>query len=461
MRSHPHPSFFLEYQRKWVTDPARLKIMEKSRQIGISWATAYSLVRRQSQGGTRLDAWVSSRDETQARLFLEDCAQFAKILNLASGELGVELLSTSDKPTIQTLTFAHGPRIHSMSSNPDAQAGKRGSRVLDEFALHPAPRQLYAIAYPGITWGGQLEIVSTHRGTDNFFNTLVQEARHGGNPKNISLHRVTLEDALNCGFLECLQAKLPEGDARHSMDRADYFNFIRSSCADEESFQQEYMCNPSDDSTAFIPYDLIGAAQYAPEESWEVFLDEPGLERRELFLGVDVGRDHDLTVMWLLERVGGVLLTRKILTFAKATFSEQEEALWGLLAHPAVKRAAIDQTGLGRQLAEQARERFGAYRVEGITFTESSKEALAYPVRCALEDRRLKIPEDKAICADLRAIKKEITAAGHLRFSADRGKNGHADRFWALALAVNAAYIAKSSQPLHCESLPRIFRNLF
>ena len=33
----------LPYQRKWVLDTSRIKIMEKSRQIGISWASAYSL----------------------------------------------------------------------------------------------------------------------------------------------------------------------------------------------------------------------------------------------------------------------------------------------------------------------------------------------------------------------------------------------------------------------------------
>ena len=44
------------------------------------------------------------------------------------------------------------------------------------------------------------------------------------------------------------------------MDEADYFSFIRAGSADEESFQQEFMCQPADDNTAFLPYDLIAAA---------------------------------------------------------------------------------------------------------------------------------------------------------------------------------------------------------
>ena len=53
------------------------------------------------------------------------------------------------------LEFASGKRIHSMSSNPDAQAGKRGGRILDEFALHRDQRKMWAIAYPGITWAAR------------------------------------------------------------------------------------------------------------------------------------------------------------------------------------------------------------------------------------------------------------------------------------------------------------------
>ena len=94
------------------------------------------------------------------------------------------------------------------------------------------------------------------------------------------------------------------------------------------------------------------------------------------------------------------------------------------------------------QLAERAQERFGKYHVEGIHFSGPVKEDLAYPVKAAFEDLNLRIPFDRNLQADLRAIKKETTAAGNIRFSADRSENGHADRFWALALALHAASTA-------------------
>lgn len=432
-------ALLLPYQARWVLDGSRLKLMEKSRQIGISWASAYSLVRRKSVQGCRFDSWVSSRDEIQAKLFLEDCKQFAAILDVLAEDLGKELLDDKGSSSY-VLKFGTGVRINSMSSSADAQAGKRGDRFLDEFALHPDPRKLYAIAYPGITWGGQMEMVSTHRGSHNFFNELVREIKEKGNPKKISLHTVTLEDALNDGFLYRLQSKLAADDERQDLDESEYYNYIKSSCADEESFLQEYMCIPADDASAFLSYDQIAACEYSVNP--EGIFDPDDLsslkECKSLYVGVDVGRKRDFTAIWVNSFEGDRHLCRKLITLEKMSFSNQEKILYRLLELSNVRRCAIDATGLGMQLAERAAEKFGSYKVESVMLSAQVKEALAYPFRAAFEDLNIRIPSDKFLRADLRAIKKETTAAGHIRFSADHGKNGHADRFWAGALAVYA-----------------------
>ena len=73
-----------------------------------------------------------------------------------------------------------------------------------------------------------------------------------------------------------------------------------------------------------------------------------------------------------------------------------------------------------------------------MSFTTQVKEALAYPLRGAMEDRKLRIPDDARIRADLRKVQKQVTAAGNIRFVAESTPDGHADRFWALALALHA-----------------------
>jgi phage FluMu gp28-like protein len=110
--------------------------MEKSRQIGISMASAYRLVREHANCDARIDSWVSSRDEIQAKLFLDDCKKFSKILHIAARAIGSEILPGLRHSASFSLRFLNNTHIHSLSSNPDAQVGKCGNRVLDEFALH-------------------------------------------------------------------------------------------------------------------------------------------------------------------------------------------------------------------------------------------------------------------------------------------------------------------------------------
>lgn len=323
-----------------------------------------------------------------------------------------------------------------MSSNADAQAGKRGGRTLDEFALHKDPRKLYTIAYPGITWGGDLAIFSTHRGTNNYFNQLIAEIKHKGNPKGFSLHSVTLEGALDQGFLYKLQTKLPEYDPRVEMDEAEYFDFIREGAADGDSFAEEYMCQPSDDASSFLSYELIDGAKYSEGETWETDLENA---LNPLYVGVDLGRSHDLTVIWVIEMVSGIAMTRRVIEMRNETFNAQESELYPLLDLPQVRRCCIDATGLGSQFAERARERDNGWKVEPITFTNQMKQDLAYPVKMALERRALRIPNKKEIAADLRSVQRTNTSSGGIKFEGERTSQGHADRFWALSLALHAS----------------------
>lgn len=425
--------FFLPYQRAWLTDNSRIKLMEKSRQIGMSWTSAYGLVRTHCLSSCRLDSWVASRDELQARLFLDDCKKFVSIIGLASG---VEFDKDGKQSSAGSISFPNSTRIWSLSSNADAQAGKRGTRLLDEFALHPDPEKLYSIAYPGITWGGSLQIISTHRGSGNFFHKLVEEARYGGNPKKISLHRITLADALEQGFLDKLKSRLPAEHEVQEMDTTDYYNYIKNSCADEESFLQEYMCQPADDSAGFVSYDCISRCCYPDDcKDWHVIVGG----NNPLYLGIDIGRSRDLSVFWLLEEISGTLYTREVSVLANMPFSEQEAELHRLMRLPNLRKVSIDQSGLGRQFAERATERYGSSRIEGISFSIGTKEMLAYPLRSRMEDGLLRIPNDTEIRADIRSVRREFTNGGIMRFSASRTSDGHADRFWALALAVHSA----------------------
>jgi phage FluMu gp28-like protein len=244
---------------------------------------------------------------------------------------------------------------------------------------------------------------------------------------------VTLEDALEQGFLSKLQKALPADDERQEMDEAAYFEFIRSGCADEETFNQEYQCIPADDASAFITFELLDRCKYGAGVEWKKDLRD--CER--LYIGVDVGRKNDLFVIWAAEEEGGILFTRDVIAWQNRPYSEMEAELYNILENCDVSRCCVDATGLGNQFAERAKQRFG-YKVEPVTFTGAMKEEMAYALRSRMEDKAFLIPDDRIIFSDFRGIRKETTTSGNIRFAGERTSNGHCDRFWAAALAVHA-----------------------
>ena len=422
--------YFLPYQAAWIFDAARMKICEKGRQIGLSYADSYDSVRKAAMAKGK-DVWVLSRDEIQAKQYLLYCKRWARVMNYAAEDLGFIVIDAQKAISAHVLRFASGACIYALSSNPDAIVGKTGHVKLDEYALHKDQRTLYAVAKPVIQWGGTLSIISTHRGIDTVFNEFVDGIRHHGNPMGWSLHSIPIQKAVEQGIVEKINAA-----TGGTATREDWLKQQRSECVDEESWLQEYCCVPADENSAFITYEMIAGCEYRGEEKWQTDLSDA---KGRLFVGVDVGRAHDLTVIWVVEALGDVLYTRRVNEMKNETFDAQETELYAVLGLPQVRRCCIDATGIGRQFAERAQRKFGRYKVEPVTFTQPVKEELAYPVRAAFEDRSVRVPASQAIRADLRAVKKETTAAGNIRFTADRGANGHADRFWALALALHAA----------------------
>jgi phage FluMu gp28-like protein len=89
-------------------------------------------------------------------------------------------------------------------------------------------------------------------------------------------------------------------------------------------------------------------------------------------------------------------------------------------------------------LAEHLVQKYGAI-VEPITFTAQLKERLAPMVKQAFEERTVRIPDNREVRADINSVKRFVTMAGNVRFDAEHTDRGHADRFWALAMVVNAA----------------------
>lgn len=424
-------TYFLPYQTAWIKDQARLKICEKGRQIGLSYADSYDTVRKVAPKNAKLPVFVSSRDMVQAKQYLNYCKRWARILNYAAEDLGEVLFDKDKDLTAFELRFGNGLSIYSLSSSPDAIAGKTGHIKLDEFALHKDQRELYRIAKPATQWGGQISIISTHRGTGTVFNDIIRSINEDGNRMGWSLHTTPIQRAVDDGIVERINQASGSNETREA-----FLKRLHDECIDEEQWLQEYCCVPADDGAAFITWEMItGCEDATARKNFDYLLDC----KNPLYVGVDFGRKKDLTVIDVEEKVGDVYWERLRIEMQGATFSEQEFRLYEILSLPQVKRACLDGTGLGMQMAERAMERFG-WKVESVTFTGPVKEELAFPLRAAHEDRTLRYSPDPKLRADLRGIKKETTAANNIRFVGE-AEDSHCDRFWSKALALHAGAV--------------------
>jgi phage FluMu gp28-like protein len=429
--------YFLPYQTAWRRDSSRLRICQKSRQIGLSYVDSYDSVLKAALATGR-DVWVMSRDEAQAKQYIRYCKRWASVLQFAAEDFGERVFTFKDGKSakVQVLSFASGFSVYALSSNPDAIVGKTGHVKLDEFALHKDQRTLYAVAKPVIQWGGTLSIISTHRGIGTVFNEIITEIREKGNRMGWSLHTIPIQTAVAQGLVERINASNAgrSGETAKAESREEWLRRQRAECIDEEQWLQEYCCVPANEAAAFVSYELLDGCTEP-----QCLRDFAYLEScpNPLFLGVDVARKKDLCVLDVGERIGDVVWDRLRLELLNRRFSEIEEELYRLLKLRQLKRACIDATGLGLQLAERARERFLG-KVEPITFTASAKEELAVSFKVDLEKRHVRLADDDKLRADLRGIRKEVTMSGNIRYAGET-EGSHCDRFWAKALRQHAA----------------------
>ena len=430
----------LPYQAAWVGDDSGLTVMEKSRRIGLSWSEAYDDVLYAGEG--RGDVYYQSYSQDMTRGFIDDAAEWARYLNIGAGAVNETLIEFDDKESVQAyrLLMASGKKILALTSSPRAwrSKGRPGDRaVIDEAAFVDDLAEVLKAAMATRIWGGKVRVLSTHNGESNPFNELVREIREGSRPG--SLHTVTLSEAIGQGLYKRIcqvtgQVWTPEAETAWEAEiRAEY----------GAAASEELDCIPSAGGGAWLAWHLIRAAEHADAGNPARFGDGA------TYVGVDIARRNDLWVAFVLEVVGDVLWVREMIVRQGISFSEQHGIIEDLDRRYRPVRFAIDQTGMGEEFVETEKERRGELRVEGVLLTSPRRLDVATALREAAEDRRLRIPAgDDALRKDLHSIKTEQGPTGGPRLIADsKGTDGHADRFWALALAVSA-----------CNVLPARFR---
>ena len=439
---------FLPYQRAWIADDSRFKIGMFTRRGGKTFGSCGEIVDDcvKAEMEKRRVRWtILSRSENTAKEALEDAlkpmtrAYYAVLSGLTrrgqpefvQDEFHVpahareirqgDQLVTIDVPEAryktQEVHFPSGSRVVALSASPDAARGFGGNLLLDEFAFHADSRRIWGSAYPVAARGGhKIRVISTPNGKGNKFYELMTTATNGW-----SKHHIDIYEAVKQG----LDVNIEE---------------LRQGMADQDAWAQEFELAWLDEASSWLDYDLISSCEHEDAGKPEAY--QGGL----CFVGVDIAARNDLFVIWVLEQVGDVLVTREIIAKKRISFAEQDALLADVFRRYRVVRCRMDQTGMGEKPVEDAKHNHGEDRVEGVLFSTAAKLDMATSLKESMQDRKTRLPAgDPVLRADLHSIKSQVGITGTRRLIADGDSDGHADRFWAGALAVSAAEMEPST----------------
>jgi phage FluMu gp28-like protein len=345
-------------------------------------------------------------------------------------------------------------RIKILPANPRTARGFSGDLILDEFAFHEDAEAIWEAVEPILSSNKDYlcRIASTPNGRHNIFHRLVSS---GSIPVRLIPRSEAWRQGLRIYHPITREPITPEA--------------ARSLAADSRAYDQNYECKFESENMPLLSHELITAAEepgcgFICDQDWSTeALTSISALTSPVYVGVDVGRVRDLTVIALLEKGNNGMVLRGVLRLSNMRLPDQQKRFETACAIAGFRGAHIDRTGLGLGLFEYSQAKLGS-RVEGIDFASTLPvesflqrnseapgrvkvpEALALQLLRIFEDRRIHLPPDPVLREDLRKPERITGPGGDVRIAASSDENGHADHFWSLALAINAALRVKPVQ---------------
>ncbi len=471
MPSSEAPPVLLPYQQDWIADKSPVKVIEKSRRIGISWAEAAdSCLSAASARGT--DTWYVGYNQDMALEFINDCAYWTRIYHLAAFEMEEIVLKDEDRDILAyRIKFASGFRVTALSSRPSNLRGKQGRIVIDEAAFHEDLDELLKAAIALMMWGGQIAIISTHNGVDNLFNQLIGDIR--AERKAYSLHKVSLNDALDQGLYKRICLKLGVEWSYEAQDK-----WVEELIAlYGEDANEELLCIPSKSNRAYLSLALVERCMsdessvlrlglpdsFALQDEFHRHKDikiwievnlAPLLSAiptfKKSYYGMDFARSGDLSVIAVLVEEQNLHRSCPFLVeLRNIPFKEQQQILFALvdgLNRGNFRSGAHDARGNGQMLAELARDRYGSSRIQQVMTTDVWYLENFPKYKAALEDGSITLPKDSDVLDDHRAVRTENGVPKIPASARHRGSDGgyrHGDSVIALLMALYAVIHGK------------------
>lgn len=426
----------LGYQKRWISDKSQLKIAEKSRRTGLTWAeaadNALEASLRKSEGGN--DTFYIGSNKEMAREYIDAVAMWAKMFNYAASEIeeAEEVFETPDgEKEILTFViyFASGFKVKALSSNPRNLRGMQGNVVIDEAAHHEHLDEVLKAALALTMWGAKVRLISTHNGTDNLFNQLIVDSRAG--KKRYSVHSLTLDEACEDGLYQRICQVTRQQWTQEAED--EWKTNLLKDTASEEDALEEYFCVPKNGGGKWLSRAMIEQrmnpntpiirlekdnefglmnekTRRADIDLWLIENLLPILKKlnplERHYLGEDFARNGDLTSFSIgAEQQNLVVSVRFIVEIRNLPFKQQEQILLFILSHlPKFSGGALDARGNGQYLAESAQDEYGEL-INAVMLSEKWYRENTPAFKAAIEDGEFTdIPKDSDVLTDLRSF---------------------------------------------------------
>ncbi len=470
----------MAHQVAWLEDKSDLKLAEKGRRTGITFAEALdatlTAASARSAGGDNVFYIGDTKDK--GREFIGYVAHFAKVVAGQFAEVEEFLFEDRRKDgstnyiSAFRVRFSSGFRVEALSSRPENIRGLQGVVVIDEAAFHKDVRGVLDAVNALLIWGGKIRVISTHNGVLSPFNELIREARAGKVP--FSIHRIPFADAVNNGLYERVALVRGRKWAEEN-PKEEWLARIRGSYgARTAAMKQELDCIPAEAEGAALtrvqieacmgPVPIVRWAcedefKNAPEhirkaDTLDFCREQLGEHLAKLnparphVFGEDFARKGDRTSITVFE-IGTDLVRRTVLLVElyNVPFDQQRDILYHVVDRlPRLSGGALDATGNGAYLAEKAAQKYGEIIIE-VHLTQSWYRAEMPAYIEAFSDRTVLIARDDDVLRDHQALQYVggiIKVPDDHRAKGADGLNRHGDSATSGALG----YFA-SRQDLH------------
>jgi len=329
------------------------------------------------------------------------------------------------KPQHTIVRLKNGSVIEAFPNNPETIRGPTLHIVYaDEFNFIANDQELYdAILFTLGTTNGKFICTSTPWSTDSIFWHIFNDPAYS----DFARSHVTCDQALE-----------PNGPLKREILE----KIKRQLEGDPWRWRREMLAEWAEDESVWLSQALITSC--IDHELEYINFEETA--KGEFYAGLDLGKHQDYSVLSVVKVEDSSI---KLIHMHQFPLKTPYASVIGYVKTLCdrwnrINKVLVDMSGVGDYIVEDMINA-GIKMTEGVKFTQETKEKMAQWLKQCMVEKRLKIPYDSDLIAELNIERFELTKEGKIKFS--HNESTHDDRFWSLALSAYAAREPPRKEP--------------